>query len=78
MATLPVLLQKILQVIQSKVATQLYYSYYCEKLIIISAKKVMFSPVSVCLSVNMITQKPMIKSLWNFMESLDIIQAPID
>ena len=43
-----------------------------------SAKEVIFSPVFVCLSVNKITQKLLIKSLSNFMDCLDIIQGPID
>ena len=32
----------------------------------------------VCLSVNRITQKLLIKTLWNCMERFDIIQGPID
>jgi len=39
-----------------------------------SAKEVMFSPVFVCLSVNRITQKLLVKYFWNFMELLDIIR----
>jgi len=41
-------------------------------------KTTKFSAVCVCLSVNRITQKLLIKFLWNFTEWLDIIQGPID
>jgi len=34
--------------------------------------------LSVCLSVNIVTQKLTIISLWNFVEWLDIIRGPID
>jgi len=43
-----------------------------------SAKEFIFSPMSVCLIVNWITQKLLMKSLRNFIEWLDIIQRPID
>ena len=43
------------------------------------AKEVMFSPVlSVCLSFNRITRKPLSESLWNFVEWLDIVQASVN
>jgi len=44
-------------------------------ILVTSAMEILFSHVSICSSVNRITHKLLIKSLWHFMKWLYIIQS---